>query len=233
MEKMLIFGYTKSGREIAKELQSLGYQVEVFDTDNTTAKLAQEDGYDVYYREIIDDDFLLELGVGTCVNALFCMSHDDSHNLFVTLSSRYLCSKIKIITVIESQNDERKMLLAGANRTISPHTIGALKAFRLIKKPKLLGTLEEILLSSGNLKVKEIPVLEGSLLDKVYVKDLQIQKKYNIIVLGILDKELSERFTFFASGINHKIDVGDTLVVIGYEEQIQYFSNEIQKGKQI
>ena len=38
-----------------------------------------------------------------------------------------------------------------------------------------------------------------------------------------MDKELSEKFIFNSKGINHKIDHKDTLVLIGYQKDLDIF----------
>jgi len=45
--------------------------------------------------------------------------------------------------------------------------------------------------------------------------------------MGIQDKEISKDFIFSSRGINHKIDGGDILVLLGYKQDIQKFMNEI------
>ena len=50
--------------------------------------------------------------------------------------------------------------------------------------------------------------------------------KYDIIVLGIQDKQISKKFIFNINLYNHKIDVGDVLVVIGNKENIERFKIE-------
>ena len=50
--------------------------------------------------------------------------------------------------------------------------------------------------------------------------------KYDIIVLGIQDKQISKKFIFNINLYNHKIDVGDVLVVIGNKENTNRFKIE-------
>jgi voltage-gated potassium channel len=43
-----------------------------------------------------------------------------------------------------------------------------------------------------------------------------------------MDEELSDKFIFNTKRINHKIDEGDVLVVVGKNEDLENFSNYIR-----
>jgi len=148
-------------------------------------------------------------------------------NLFVTLSARNLDKNLKILTLVYRKEDEKKMLLAGANRTISPYDVGALKAYRIIDKPKVSKVLDIFSLQTNKLSLNEIIIQEGSLLDGVYYNDITLFNEYDLIFLGILDKELGDKFIFFADGINHKLDSHDVLVVLGSKAEIKRFKEKI------
>lgn len=121
----------------------------------------------------------------------------------------------------------KKMILAGANRTISPYEVGALKAYRIIDKPKVSKVLSLFSLQSNKLSMNEIAVPKGSILDGAYYKDISVFKEFDLIFLGMLDKELGEKFIFFSEGINHKFDYHDILIVLGSKSNIKKFKKRI------
>jgi len=230
MKKIVVFGYSKTGKEIAKLLKDRGYEVAVFDENPLHVREANLDGFVAECKTLMDDKDLIKIGITTDVEAFFCVGSDDSTNLFITLSARNLNKKLKILTITKSKEDEKKMLLAGANRTINPYAVGALKAFRLIEKPKILNVIDELLFFSNELEISEIEVPKGSFLDGKYFKELDMLKKYNLVFLGILDKELGEEFIFFLKGINHMIDYKDIVVLIGYNDEIKRFRDDLLSG---
>jgi voltage-gated potassium channel len=225
--KVVLFGYSKTGREIAKILKDDEYDFSIIEEDPLKVSEAKIDGYDCWHTNLKDDSVLEEIGIGKDVDVLFCASNDDSLNLFVTLSARNLDKNLKILTLIYKKDDEKKMLLAGANRTISPYDVGAIKAYRIIDKPKVSKVLNLFSSHSNKLSISEIEVPKNSILDGVYFKDVDIFKKHNLIFLGILDRELDDKFIFFSQGINHKIDAKDVLVVLGSKSDIKKFKKEI------
>jgi len=227
MMKIVLFGYSKTGREIAKLLNNEDYDVEIIDENPLSVAKANEDGFYARHSTFNDDKMLEEIGIGKDIDVLFCTSTNDSLNLFITLSARSLASELKILTLIYKKEDEKKMILAGANRTISPYDVGALKAFRIIDKPKVSKVLSLFTLQSNKLSMNEIAITKDSILDGVYFKDVTIFKEHNLIFLGMLDKELGDEFIFFSDGINHKIDFDDVIIVLGSKADIKNFKKAV------
>ena len=227
MINIVLFGYSKTGREIVKLLNKEEYNLQIIDENPLAVAKANEDGFYARHSTFNDDKMLNEVGIGDNVDILFCTSTDDSLNLFITLSARSLDKNLKILTLIYKKNDEKKMLLAGANRTISPYDVGALKAFRIIDKPKVSKVLNLFSQQTNKLSMNEITIVKNSILDGAYFKELTIFKEHNIIFLGMLDKELGEEFIFFSEGINHKIDFDDIIIVLGSKADIKKFKKAI------
>ncbi len=229
MKKIVLFGYSKTGREIAKLLNKDEYDLSIIDENPMQVAEANKDGYFARHSTFNDDTILIEMCIDSDVDVLFCTSNEDSLNLFITLSARNLNKNLKILTLIYKKEDEKKMLLAGANRTISPYDVGALKAFRIIDKPKVSKVLNLFSLNSNKLSISEIEIKKDSFLDGVYFSDITILKENNLIFLGIMDRELGDKFIFFSQGINHKIDYGDVVVVLGSKADIEKVKIELDK----
>jgi voltage-gated potassium channel len=229
MKKVLIFGYTKTGREIAKVLKNDEFELSIVDENPLQVGEANRDGFFARHSTAQDDDMLKSMGIGEDVEALFCVSNDESLNLFVTLSARNLDKNLKILTLVRRKEDEKKMLLAGANRIISPYILGAIKAFRIIQKPKVSKVLDQISRAKRGLVVTEIEIIKDSVLDGVYFSQSLEIKETNLVFLGILDKKLGEEFIFFYKGIKHKMNDGDILVALGHKATINAFKNKISK----
>jgi voltage-gated potassium channel len=227
MRKIVLFGFSKTGREIAKLLLNDEYEVTIIDENPLQVALANEEGFFARHTSLKDDKVLIEVGIGDGAEVLFCVSDDDSLNLFVTLSARNLDKNLKILTKILKKEDEKKMILAGANRTISPYDVGAAKAYRIIQKPKVSEVLNQLSALKSKISISEIEIPQESFLDGVHLSDIDISKDTNLIFLGMLDKELGEKFVFFAKGLNHKLDAGDILVVLGSRRDIRKFEEEL------
>ncbi len=226
--KVIVFGYNSIAREIVAALKAKRYIVEVIENDPQLIDQAKKDGIEIKNLNLMEDENLIEIGIQQeDIKAFFCVSDDPNVNLFVTLSARNLNKHLRIISLTSTKEDNKKMMLAGANKIINPYEIGGLRIFRLLHKPLILEVLDNILFSESDISVAEITIEKGSALDGIYLRDLNANNLYNLVIVGLQDKELGDDFVFYSSGINHKIDIGDTLVVIGYSNDIKKFQNHI------
>ncbi len=157
------------------------------------------------------------------------MSSDHNANLFVTLSARNLDKKLTIISLASKKSEEQKILLAGANKVINSYEIGAHHIFRMIKKPTVFKTLDKIFLSFDSIKIAQIEILKNSFLDGVKFKDIDIEKKFNIIVIGVENIRKKGKFIFNTKKINQKVDSNHILVVMGEAKNIEKLKKELRK----
>ena len=88
---------------------------------------------------------------------------NDAANVFITLTSRNLNPKLKIISRAEYASTEKKLLQAGADRVVLPTIISARRMERMITRPST-ADLMETLVEGRNIKfgLDELVVGEGN-----------------------------------------------------------------------
>ncbi|XOB62861.1 potassium channel family protein [Campylobacterota bacterium DY0563] len=231
-KSVVIYGYSILGSKIAKVLEEKGYKVIIISFVDEQVIKAKKDGYEVINSTLLNDDELLEIGIGKEVDSLFCVSNSNKNNLFVTLSARNLDKDLKIISTSKTKAEAKKLLIAGATKVLNPNELTAQRIYRHMTKPLMLKVLDEILFSKSDLNISEIYINKESMLNGKFLKDITIHKKYNILLIGIMDKELGEQFIFNTKGINHKIDEGDILVVVGQSAELEKF-REFTQGVEV
>ena len=227
-QKVIIYGFLAIAKEIAIILKNRNYEILVVDTNKEVLKRAKKEGFEIKRIKSLEDKEFLDIGIDEDnLKAFFCMGEDKNENLLIVLSVRNLNKNLKIIALSDVQKAEQTLMLAGANKVINPYEIGALRISRLLHKPVVLDVLDNILFSDSDIVIEEIFIEKNSILDGVYLKDVDIPYQEDLIILGIQDKELGDKFIFFGAGINHKIDYGDTLVVLGRLNNLLKFKDEI------
>ncbi len=227
--KIIIYSFSQIAEQIAKMLQQKSYKILIIEENEELIAKAKLGGFEVKNISLMEDENILSIGINDAdVKAFFCLGDDKNTNLFITLSVRNINKNIKIISVSSAKESNKTMLLAGADKIINPYEIGALRIFRLLHKPFILDVLDNILFSKSDIEVAEITIQKGSIFDGVYLDELKLINKEDIIILGIQDKEISDKFVFFTSGINHKIDAGDTIVLLGRSNDLKEFRKMIR-----
>ncbi|WP_321468743.1 NAD-binding protein [Halarcobacter sp.] len=231
-KNVVIYGYSILGSKIAKVLKEKGYKVIIISFIDEQIIKAKKDGHEVISSTLLNDNELIEIGIGKDVDSLFCVSNSNKNNLFVTLSARNLDKNLKIISTSKTKAEAKKLLIAGATKVLNPNELTAQRIYRHMTKPLMLKVLDEILFSKSDLNISEIYINKESMLNGKFLKDITIHKKYNILLIGIMDKELGEQFIFNTKGINHKIDEGDILVVVGQSAELEKF-REFTQGVEV
>ena len=231
---IVIFGYSKLAAQLAESFKIRKYNVVIVEPNKIEREFALKDRYvdKVYDYPCYYDEDLLKIGIGNGeIKTFYCLHNDQNLNLVVTLGVRNLDKNLQIISVAHNKNESKKLKLAGATATINPFETVALKAFRQIHRPRVLKILDKILYGDSNLVIQELKVEKDTLLDGQTFQETAIFEEFNLVLLGIHDIELSNEFIFSSRGINHKIDAEDTLVLLGYKEDLTNFKQYILNTK--
>jgi len=226
---ILIFGYSKLAAQLAYRLKKDKKEFIIIEPDKSCMEFVKKDMYtsNIYDYECYDDMELISIGIQNNIKTLFCMHNNFNQNLFVTLSARNLNKNLQIISYCNNNNESKKLKLAGANTTINPYETAGLKIFRQIHKPMAVKILDDILFKNTPLDIQEILISETCNLNGKTLDNIDVFENNNLILLGIQDKEISNKFIFSSRGINHKIDEDDIIVVLGYKEDISKFKKEV------
>jgi voltage-gated potassium channel len=226
MKKEILFGYGKYGKAIAKELNRKDFNIVVFSEDEK--KEAENDGFinvELLSNEILDEE-LIEIGIEKAEIAI-CMLENEPRNLFLSLSIRNLNKRVKIIAKSEDKDYIHRYKLAGVNRIISPFDIVAKRIDTMIKKPVTIDIIYSIVFEDTNLYFSQIDIIANSFLDGKRLSELKLDEEYNLVVVGIIDKERSNRLQFIGD-YDHKLDAGDVLAVIGFSSEIERIKKEME-----
>jgi voltage-gated potassium channel len=227
---IVIFGYSALAKNIIELFTQNDKKVIIIEPVKDLYEDARKDNYtdEIYSYECMEDEDLMQVGIQSeNLEALFCLHDDFNKNLFVTLSSRNLNETLPIIALSSNHNDTTKLKLAGASKILNPYETTGLKIFRHIHRPVSLKIIDDILFSNSDLVIEEIKITKNSLLENKHIKDITLFKEYSLVLVGIQDKELGHNFTFASMGINHKLDDGDTIVVMGRNNDIEKLKGKI------
>jgi len=228
--RIAIFGFDDFGERVAKFLNKKDLVIVVLDEKEEAR--AREKLYDVVKLHNIDDDEIAKI---EDFDIAIAVLHDEDKNLFLCLTLRDLFPDKKIIAKVADKDNEYKYKLAGVSKLINPFEVTANRIMTILKKPLTLKVIEEIIFQDNKLSFAEIIIPKGSFLDGKYIKDVykEISALYNLLIIGMVDKEISYNVQFITKGYNHKIDEGDILIVVGDIEEIERFKKDLKECRRI
>lgn len=223
---IVIFGYNNIGRDVIEHITRRKQKFVIADFDEQRVNKARSEGLQSYLVDLSNDETLKEAGIGSGVTTVFSLLEEDSVNVFLTISALAIDPELNIISICHSEDADRKLLAAGVSKVINPYQISGRKIYEIIRKPEVVELLDGVVFGQQDLNMVELEIQEKSRLDQTHLHDLNISEDFNLIILGIEDKELGTEMHFASSGINHKLDAGDKLVVIGPGSEIKSFQNK-------
>ncbi|MCK4842965.1 MAG: NAD-binding protein [Methylococcales bacterium] len=227
MKKIAVFGYNPLSFEAISRIDKDKYDILVVEPDLSLAALAEEKKFKTISIDFRNDEELISIGIGQDIDILLCFLPNDSENVFLTLSARAIDGDLNIIAIVEGFNSAEKLIAAGANKIIDPYLICGQKIYDLIKKPDITNIIDHTVFGRHDLHVAEIIIPNNSYLENTYTNDLILSEKHNLVLLGVIDKELDEELHFTLGEIDHKLDAGDIIVVLGPSREIKAFKKEV------
>ena len=225
--KILLFGFTRSCLEIAARLRQNGCVYTIIDNDASLVEKAQKLGFELKIMDYSDDTLLQEEGVGSNVAFVFALFDEDAKNVFLSLSVRSIDEDVNIITITHTKDAIHKLELAGANTILDPYQISGKKIYKLITQPEVMDIIDSTIFGQHDITIEQLTITKECMLDGKMIHDLYPQEEFNILILGIHDKELKKQFIFITEGYNHKLDEGDILVVIGEAKEIERYKKAL------
>ncbi|MFC1601938.1 potassium channel family protein [Pseudomonadota bacterium] len=228
-DKILLFGIDELGLDVAAQLQGKGRDLLLVAEDEPSLALAAAKGFKTAHIDYQDDESLRTLGIGSDVGLIFCLLPKDSKNVFLTISARALDAEIVIVSLTQSGDSVHALKAAGADKVIDPYEISGRKIYDLIQKPLIAETLEHTVFGQQDLNLAEVVVMAGSTLDGRTLASIEISQCYNLVLLGVVDREREDNSIFAVGSNSYRLDSGDVLIVIGPEQAIAKFKQDAEQ----
>jgi voltage-gated potassium channel len=144
----VLCGYGRVGSEIALDFKSEGIAFVVIDVNEDSLSRAAADGHAIVSGSASDVAVLTAARIAHA-RGLVTAIDSDAENIYVTLSARVLRPDIFIVARANRTDSEPKLRLAGANRIISPYTIGGRRMASLAMRPTAVEFVDTIMSASN------------------------------------------------------------------------------------
>jgi voltage-gated potassium channel len=215
---IIVCGGGETGRPVLSELAKNKEPVVLIEQEEENIERCKSIENLLYIQgDATDDENLMAAGIENASGIIIALPADKD-NLYVTMTARMLNKKIRIVSRMIDQKLEAKLKMAGADRVVSPNTIGALRMASEMIRPTVVDFLDSMLRSSrGNLRIHQITVSESSGLAGKKLNESGIKDRFDLLVLGA--KHEKEDIKFNPSPLE-TLDVGMTLIVMGEVENI-------------
>jgi voltage-gated potassium channel len=213
----IICGYGRVGREIVAEFEHEGVPFVLVDVNQRSLDEAAAKGHLVIMGSPASDEVLRRAGIETA-RGLIAATDNDAENIYVTLAARGLRPDLFIVARANHPDAESKLQRAGADRIISPYSVGGRRMAMLALRPHSVEFVDTVLYSTGmgdDLLLEDLQVAEGSPLAGLTVGEV----RRRVPDVNVLAVKKGERMIVNPSA-EIPLTGGDVLVAIGTATQL-------------
>lgn len=217
-KNIVLFGYGTTGKQLYKKLTEADNRVRVVvESDD---EMTEGEKIDILKINIKHNEDIFSVAIDPRRDLLYCGMGRTAKNLFLVLRLRALYPEATILSISNSPESTRKLKYAGANSVIDLYDATARRTVSSLTKPAVTKALDEIVYRRNDLRMMEITIEKHSVYDGKKLSEIPF-REFGIILIAIIDKELGDKLIFSYSTIDHVLDEGDVLVVVGKEKDLE------------
>jgi voltage-gated potassium channel len=214
----IICGFGRVGHQVGQVFDSSRIPYVVIDSKRESLDELEAKDIPVIVGDATSDGILIEAGIQSAKGLIAC-SDSDVANVYVTLSARVLNPALNIVARAGIKDTEKKLIMAGANRVISPYFISGIRMAALAISPVASDFLD--LVTHGgqvDFSLYEMPIPEHSPMVRKTIAEADIRGTSGALILAI---RRSDGSFDLQPKADSTIEKNDVLVVIGTQEQFE------------
>jgi voltage-gated potassium channel len=228
----LLFGNPRLSFELAAKLGRRNFRSVIAASDERSAVLALNRGFEVKQVDHTDDNQLRELWAAYPADMLFSLFSEDAQNAYLIISARALDANIRVLTIAESPDSIPKLTAAGADKVIDPHELSGSKIWAILKRPLVAEVLDSTLFGQSDLRMTQLELSADSVWIGQGLADLSLAEDYNLVLLGVVSKRRAGALILRPKGRRYVLERGDVLILIGPQAALDQLRCELPGGAQ-
>jgi voltage-gated potassium channel len=214
----IVCGFGRVGHQVCIELMREGQPLVVVDADLPSVEQVSSQRYPVVIGDAGDDQVLQEAGIERA-RGLVAAVDSDAANLLVVLSARALNPDLYIVARANLEDTEAKLLRAGADRVISPYSLGGRRMALMLVHPDVVDFLDVVMHDESlELFLEDLTVGHDCTLDQCSIGEARIRKVTGANILGLKREEGKIVISPEASTVLYP---GDVLIALGTRQQLE------------
>jgi voltage-gated potassium channel len=213
----IICGYGRIGQIIAREFFRQDVPFVVIERDAERMHEAIDAGYLAVEADASSEQVLRRIGIDRARGFIAAVS-TDAENVFAVLTARLLRPDLFIIGRAETEDAQKKLQRAGADRVLSPYQIGGLQLAQTALRPAVVDFVQ-LATSSDNLdlNMEQVKINPGAPLAGRTILEANLRQRFGVVVVGIQRADGTMHFNPAPESV---MSVGDFLVVLGQTKNL-------------
>jgi voltage-gated potassium channel len=214
----ILCGFGRIGSIIAEELHRQGVPFVVVEKDPERVQQVLARGWLGVEADASREEVLVKVGIPRA-RGLIAAVGTDAENVYTVLTSRVMRPDLYIIARMESDDAERKLRRAGADRVISPYQIGASHMAQTALRPAVVDFVHLATSSHHlDLSMEQVRIRTSSPLAGRTILDAGVRQRFGVIVVAIRRTDGAMDFNPPPESV---IREGGDLIVLGRPESVK------------
>jgi voltage-gated potassium channel len=216
----IICGFGRVGRQIASEFDREGVSYILVDSSKDSLAHAIP-GQLAIEGNPASDEVLLAARLAVA-RGLIAATDSNADNVYITLTARVLRRDLFILARANHPDAEAKLIRAGADRVISPYSVGGRLMAMLSLRPLSVEFVDTVLHNkAGDLLLEDVHITNGSPLAGLTLAE--VRERY-MTAVGILAVKSGDQVLLNPLP-EIRLSAGDSLAVIGTAPQLALLEN--------
>lgn len=210
-EHYIVCGYGRMGQQIGRELTRRGLDFVVIERDPNVLASLRTQGILSIEGDATSDSVLHAAGV-TRARGVATALGSDADNALIVISVKGLNARLQVVARASSQETEDKLLRAGADRVVTPYTIGGQRMALGLLQPAVNEFLNSVVFDAEkHTELGEVEIRAGSALIGCTLRDSRLRERWGAIVVAIKDRSGE---LVFSPSAHTVLCAGDTLILV-------------------
>ncbi len=215
----ILCGFGRVGQQVAVELDKEGVSFVVVDSNAEAVGVCAGAGHVFVEGDASNDEVLKDAGIERA-KGLITATDSDADNVYITLSARGLKADLFIVARANTEKSEYKLLKAGADRVLSPYSLGGRRLASLVLRPMVVEFLDVVMHSPDvELFMEEVEVGGSSAFVGATITDIKERCAAGANILAL--KKRGEDRVAASPPPDTTIGEGDMFVALGTRAQLK------------
>ena len=215
-EHFILCGYGRVGREAAQAFGGESVDVVVVDIAEAAVETAVADELLALCRDATQNESLIQAGIARA-RGLIAATGSDSSNVLITLTAKTINPNLTLVARADAIETREKLRLAGADRVVTPYSIGGRRMALSAVRPLTADYFDNIVdPSCTGPRIIEIAVIEGSNLAGSTLAEFAAAHQVQVLAVSKPDGYL-----LLTPAAGTVVEPGDSLVLAGHDEHLQ------------
>lgn len=218
----IVCGYGRMGRQTVLEFHRRSVPFVVVESEPDIVHSLVEQDILVVEGDATQDETLQEAGIERA-RGLVAAVDTDADNVLIVLTAKELNPGLTVVARAAREESESKLYRAGADRVVTPYTIGGRRIALAVLRPTVTEFLNTVVFSEElDTEMGELQVHATSPFIGQTIRETELRSRWGATVIGV-KKQIDK--LIISPTADYRVGEGDVLIVVAETPKLRELEN--------